>query len=345
MKTSATNRRIRNLLTSLKAGALLPRPEFQRRLVWNNKDKQEFIKTILLEYPFPEIYVASGDVNVETGESTELLVDGQQRITTIDQYFSGAPDFLLGDIRPYSKLSEPEKYKFLEYEVVVRDLGFQSIEEIKNVFTRINSTKYSLSAMEVHNARYDGAFKKFAEDIASDDFFEAHRIFKTNDVRRMGDISYCLTIIITMMTTYFNRDDELQSFLEQYNDEFPQHVDVSSEIKTVFRFIDSLNFDSKSRAWKKAELFTLLVEVHRALFKHKTTLTATEVEQNLTDFYTMVEEYARKGVGPDKAAEYHKATLQASNDRANRIRRGEVIFGILCEGLEFLTQPSAAVKI
>ena len=89
MKTTATNRKIRELLTQLRDSKLQPRPEFQRRLVWSNKDKCAFIETVLLNYPFPEIYVAAGAVDVETGEAKEMLVDGQQRITKLYQYFVG----------------------------------------------------------------------------------------------------------------------------------------------------------------------------------------------------------------------------------------------------------------
>lgn len=337
MKTSATNRRIRNILTALNSNTLIPRPEFQRRLVWTNKDKQEFIKTILFGYPFPEIYVASGDVNTKTGESIELLVDGQQRVTAISQYFNGTSDFLLGDIVAYADLCEEKKYAFLEYEVVVRDLGHQTIEEIKHVFTRINSTKYSLSAMEIHNARFDGALKKFAETIAQKDFFDQHRIFKTNDIRRMGDVVYCLTIIISILTAYFNRDDELETFLEQYNDEFKHQDRINREIEKVLCFIDSIGLDSKSRAWKKAELFTLIVEVHRVLFKNKKQLVSKDVNLILSRFYAMVDEASSSGESERKVVEYHRATLQASNDRSNRIRRGEIILGLLSHGLESLS--------
>src|SRR5690606_33183172 len=92
MKTSATNRRLRTLLTAINAGKLIPRPDFQRRLVWTSADKNAFIRTILESYPFPEIYIAAGDLDNETGEATELLVDGQQRITTLHQYFKNSPE-------------------------------------------------------------------------------------------------------------------------------------------------------------------------------------------------------------------------------------------------------------
>jgi hypothetical protein len=87
-------------------------------------------------------------VNADTGEGVEMLVDGQQRITTLNQYFSGSHDLRLPpDMRPYAKLGRQEKIDFLKYEVVVHDLGKKSIQEIKEAFQRINSTKYYLNAM------------------------------------------------------------------------------------------------------------------------------------------------------------------------------------------------------
>ena len=91
MKTSATNRKIRVLLTAIRDGSLIPQPEFQRRLVWSNRHKRNFLTTVLEGLPFPEIYVAAGQVDPQTGEGKELLVDWQQRITTLHQYFLGSP--------------------------------------------------------------------------------------------------------------------------------------------------------------------------------------------------------------------------------------------------------------
>src|SRR3712207_5743041 len=114
MKTSATNRKIRSLIVSIRDETLIPRPDFQRRLVWTNKDKTRFLDTVLRNFPFPEIYVAAGAVDVDTGQGTELLVDGQQRITTLYQYFTGADTLRLGrDVKPYTELTPEEKARFL----------------------------------------------------------------------------------------------------------------------------------------------------------------------------------------------------------------------------------------
>jgi hypothetical protein len=91
MKTSPTSIKIRQIITQLKERKLVPRPQFQRRLVWASVDKIRFVDTVLRGYPFPEIYVANGPVDVDTGEGQQLLVDGQQRVTTLAAYFQGDP--------------------------------------------------------------------------------------------------------------------------------------------------------------------------------------------------------------------------------------------------------------
>lgn len=324
MKTSATNRKIRVLLTAIREGKLIPRPEFQRRLVWTNKHKQEFIQTVLLKYPFPEIYIAAGEVNPDTGEGIEMLVDGQQRITTLNQYFTGSSDLRLGDLRPYASLNPEEKLDFLEYEVVVRDIGKKTIEEIKEVFRRINSTKYSLNAMETHNARYDGEFKQFIEKLSQHTFFEEHSTFKTNEVRRMGDLNYCAVLTVTLMSTYFNRDSEIEPFMEKYNDEFGEADALMEGITKVLTFIDSFGMTDDSRLWKKTDLFTAIVELYRCMITESRSLDAERIADDLERFYGEVEEYSKSGVGHSDVAIYHKATIQASNDRSSRVARGRV---------------------
>jgi len=325
MRTTATNRRLRLLLTAIRDKTLIPRPEFQRRLVWSNKHKIAFLQTVLLEYPFPEIYVAAGEVNAETGEGTEMLVDGQQRISTLYQYFVGSDELRLGDdLQPYAELTQEKKLQFLEYDVVVRDLGSLSIAKIKEVFQRINSTDYALNAMEVHNARYEGALKKFGEELSANDFFERHRIFSSTDVKRMQDLRLILIIVITMMSTYFNRDDELESYLEKFNDEFEHGEELRTQLYSLFDFIESAEFNPKSRVWKKADLFTLIVELNRAIYREHMELDPKEIGSRLSEFYNEVDRL--QGATEDRdIADYYKASLQATNDRSSRIRRGEII--------------------
>lgn len=326
MRTSAENRRVRQLLSAVNSGDLVPRPDFQRLLVWSNRDKLAFLDTVLSGYPFPEIYVAVGEVDLETARGAELLVDGQQRVTTLHQYFTGSPDLRLdGSISPYSDLDEEQRLTFLNYDVAVRNLGIVTTDEIIEVFRRINATSYALNAMEIHNARYRGPLKQLADEISADEFFARHRSFSAQEMRRKRDVVYALTIIITMMSNYFHRDDEIETFLQQYNDEFPQENEIRRRFSRVRSFIDNANFAPGSRAWKKTDLLVLFVELDRLLHREGAALRPQEVGERVNRFYARVEAELREATGDEHLQAYVRTTLQATNDRASRLNRGRVI--------------------
>lgn len=329
MKTTATNIKLRKLLTGIKNETLIPRPEFQRRLVWSQKHKNAFVRTVIEGFPFPEIYIASGDVDENTGEGKEILVDGQQRITTLFHYFSGTLK-LEKDVPPYQELTD--KTAFLDYDVVMRDLGTMSIEEIKEVFLRINSTNYALNPMEINNARFDGAIKLFADKIASSEFFEKNKVFSSTDIKRMGDTRLTLSIIITLISNHFNRDKELEPFLERYNDDFPYAKNMETEFNKVFEFIDNMEFDLKHRVWKKADLFSLIIELHKLMFKDKLQLDSTEVKRKLNEFYKKIDAFDPEKPGNESnIINYVKASRSGTNDRSFRVERGEILRSIIIE--------------
>lgn len=317
----------------MRDGTLVPRPEFQRRIVWTTEDKVKFVDTLLKGYPFPEIYLANGVVNVETGEGTQLIVDGQQRATTIAQYFDGSL-LLPTSMRPYSALETNEKDEFLNYDVAVRDLGTVSPEEIIEVFRRINATKYSLNDIEINNAIYTGELMRLAEGLTSHQFFEDHRIFTPTDLKRMGDTKFVLQIIITLLSGYFNRDDSFDEFLSAYNDYFERRDEIVKRITKTFLFIDECGFPSKGRFWKKSDFFTAFVEIDRCLLDG-VDLQPSKVLEALQGFYAQVEAEGAESGNP-AVATYYKSALQASNDKGNRVRRGEIISDIL-RGIDPIT--------
>ena len=206
MKFLATNRKLRTLLTAIHHETLVPSWDFPRRLVWSTKHKKSFIETVLQGYPFPEIYVVTGNIDADTGQTIEWLVDGQQRITTLYQYYVDFPDLIATGIRPYSQLRDQEKQAFLEYPVAVRDLGKTGFYKIQEIFKRINSPTYGLNALEIENVRFDGEFKQFGEQIAKDKFFEKHLVFSPSEIRNKQDIRFALTFVVTIMSTFFHKE-------------------------------------------------------------------------------------------------------------------------------------------
>lgn len=330
MKTSATNKRLRTILTDIRDGRLVPNPDFQRRLVWSNKHKLAFLSTVLSGLPFPEIFIASGGVDTETGEGKDLIVDGQQRTTTLYQYFTASPDLKVTGILPYSRLDESAKTAFLEYEVVVRDLGQLNENETRDLFYRINSTAYSLNAMEINNARYDGELKRLCDELSEDDFFFRHNVFSNYDAKRMADVRWVLTLVISMISTYFNRDTEHEQYLAVYNDDFPLTSQIRERLASALAFVESMGLGEKSRAWQKSDLLTLIVEVDR-LMQDGAGVSATLAGQRLRSFYAKVDRLAGgdSSERDDSAHEYFAAARSGTNDRSSRIRRGVVISHVL----------------
>src|SRR6266436_9734605 len=153
IKPSVTNPTIADVYQLIDEQKLILRPDFQRKFVWTREHQEAFIDTILNGLPFPEIYVCEGDVDVQKLRTTRLVIDGQQRLTTIRNYIEGAHEQPIAPT--YQSLTKEQKQDFLSYQIVMRDLGKVDDEMTREIFRRINLTKFKLDDVEIHNAVYD----------------------------------------------------------------------------------------------------------------------------------------------------------------------------------------------
>jgi len=122
IKSSVTNLTIAKLYQNIKARKLILKPDFQRKFVWTHDHQQEFIDTILNGYPFPEIYVCQDDTDIKKPRTAQHVINGQQRLSTINKYIDGEHDRPLTKIPKYEDMNEEQKRSFLSYQVVVRDI-------------------------------------------------------------------------------------------------------------------------------------------------------------------------------------------------------------------------------
>ena len=141
----------------------------------------------------------------------------------------------------------------------------------------------------------------------------------------MGDLRYALSLIITLLSGYFNRDDAFGQLLDKYNDDFTQQSDIDERLQSVFSFIEECGFERKSRAWRKADLFTLIVELDQVINVKRIKVQPRETVETLEGFYDQINTHSI--ATSTVAGIYYKAALQASNDRINRVRRGCIIGG------------------
>lgn len=335
--TGATSRRISDIITDIDEKKLKLRPPFQRRLVWTNVVKDNFLETVLLGLPFPEIFIGAGEVDTSTRKRTNWLVDGQQRVTTLREYVDGSSDLVLKKVKPYAELTEKEKQNFLDYLVAVRDLGTVTKDEIIEIFQRINSTDYALKHIERLNALFTGAYNKFCDELSRGPFFDRHDVFSLTDRRRMRDLDFCVILVTTLLSTYYHRSELNKEYLERYNDKFPKAASIKNRLTAVFDFIERCDFEDDSRAWRKTDLFTLLVELDAALHTRKVAVTPTQLAPRLKQFYKEVNDlYDLTGGDEEKVSsvdtdifKYLKAATKATNDGYARSNRAEVLARVL----------------
>ena len=188
---------ISDLIGKIKRDELILQPEFQREFVWTGIHMEQFIKTILDGYPFPEIYISQKGINLDTLATQNVIVDGQQRLTTILRYIEGTWGFEK-TIPKFKDLSEDDRRDFLNYDVTVRDLKDAMPETIIEIFKRINSTNFTLNTVEINHAIYDGAFISCAKDIL--EIITAGNlkvdIFSESELTRMADLHFILLIFL-----------------------------------------------------------------------------------------------------------------------------------------------------
>lgn len=319
IKPSVTNPTIADVYQLIDEGRLILRPEFQRKFVWTNEHQEAFIDTVLNGLPFPEIYVCEGEVDVQKLRTTRLVIDGQQRLTTIRNYIEGKYEHPLVRTRPYQELSKEEKQEFLSYQIVMRDLGKVDEETTREIFRRINLTKFKLDDVEIHNAIYDGHFIQAAKYVLDNIALEQYGVLRESEFTRMADLHFILLVMATLECGgYFAQDREVEEKISGLNNEYPNKDHMIALLIKTFAIIRDLNLNLDSMWFRKSNFFTLVVEIAR----HVDTVPA-DFKDRLEQLESQV--MANKMNPGSEYYRYYSYMYQATHGRAARVVRGEFV--------------------
>lgn len=348
----ANNQKIIEIYQKLQSGRLNVAPDFQRKLVWRRQHKIEFIETILKNYPFPEVYLAPEKVDTDKLELRELVVDGQQRLTTIQDYIGEQGVFAQATSIPkFSELTNAQKEDFLNYEVSVRYLKNATDQQIKEIFQRINRTDYSLNRMErFHAAWGDSELMCLAKQIIEQEleinldvidfrvpdeqrnwllqFFGVGKddgVFSDSEVSRMMNLQYALVLLVTLIRgEYFHRNTLIEAAVKDYNERVPDAPLLVNRLVQATKLISALDVSKESIWLAKSSLFTLIVELSQF---------------ELTDFDSaklskLMNEAESAKETDAKVQEYYGYTREAVNEKRAREYRGEFARGLIVQCLK-----------
>jgi hypothetical protein len=161
------------------------RPPYQRKSVWSRKKKQSLIDSLFRRYYIPRLVIRK--VRLNEKETRLEVVDGQQRITTVQDFFLGKFP-LPKSLSSVSKELAGKYYSDLDNSVkrfIDKSLKFDvdyiiDIEDPMNVDHQITATELfrllqegeSLNLMEVAHAQLSSLSRNFVVKYSDDQTFD-----------------------------------------------------------------------------------------------------------------------------------------------------------------------------
>ena len=172
MKILNQNMTIRDYCAALDRGDIIINRNYQRSdQVWPQMAKSYLIETVILDYPVPKLFLHQA-TDIRTRQSVKHIVDGQQRTQAIVDFradrltLSGAleTDYLKGAV--FSDLEEEIQQRFLDYGLSIDLFTAAPVDEVIEVFRRMNSYTVPLNPEEKRHAQFQGLFKWFVNSAA-----------------------------------------------------------------------------------------------------------------------------------------------------------------------------------
>ncbi len=317
IKPSVTNPTIADIYERINDNKLELAPDFQRKFVWTHEHQEQFIDTILKGYPFPEIYVCQSDTDLINLRTTQTVIDGQQRLTTIKNYIEGTFKKRLKIVPRFSQLNDNEKENFLQYQIVVRDIGTVENESVREIFGRINLTKFKLENVEIQNAIYDGKFIQTAKELTEEIDITPYGVFHESDFTRMADLHFFLLVMATIeVDGYFKQDSELENQIASFNEEYPNAHITKSKIIKSFLTIKNLSLEKDSIWFRKSNFFTLVVELSQ------TDLIPDDLQEKLIKLEHQIMKNKNK---ENDYGTYYSYMYAGTTSRKARVKRSELV--------------------
>jgi hypothetical protein len=189
-------------------GRLVVNRRYQRKLVWTKDEKSQLIDTMLRKYPLPLILLA--EVEFE-GVTKYEIIDGMQRLNAMFSFIENKLDvrglhFDLATMASAKQLfdegvlsqKDPKLERsictqFANYKLPISTYRLDRVEDIDEIFRRINSNGRRLSNQEIRQAGVIGAFADAVREVSS-------------EIR--GDVSHSTVLPLNSMDTISitNRD-------------------------------------------------------------------------------------------------------------------------------------------
>ena len=155
------------------------KPDYQRRITWDNKKRSKLIESLIINIPIPPIFLYEYDY-----DKYEVM-DGLQRITAIIDFYdnkyrlTGLEEWKELDGKRYKDLPEKIREGIDRRQLQVITLLKESAASIERadrikrlVFERLNTGGVKLLPQEIRNAIYNGIGNEMCQDLSQNILFK-----------------------------------------------------------------------------------------------------------------------------------------------------------------------------
>jgi hypothetical protein len=216
---------VRTLLLELQDKSLAVNPIFQRYSVWNQRKQSKLIESLLLNIPIPVLYFA------EDEDGTRVVVDGQQRLRTIDEFYSGRLRLRGLQVLPslnrmrWTDLTTKHANLFLRRTLRCVVISATSPQSLRfEMFERLNTGGVPLNDQELRNCIFHGALNDLLRGLSANQIWQQALGLEEPD-QRMADMELALR--------YFALRSNLNNYKpplkEALNDYMKTHRNPSEE--------------------------------------------------------------------------------------------------------------------
>lgn len=226
IRTQQVNYDINTLIKQIDDNKIKLNPEYQRKYRWDEGKSSRLIESLILNIPIPFIYL-SNDVDIDSdetaGDGYYSVIDGQQRLTSIKNYFEDK--FALTDLgiilelngRKFSQLPDFLKRRISDRTINCLRIDSTVDETVKfDVFERLNTGSVQLTSQELRNSTYGGPFNKLLQELAKDPTFIGLTHFSQKRISKMDDIEFILRFFALTNGRYRDYTPLMSNFLSNF---------------------------------------------------------------------------------------------------------------------------------
>lgn len=217
-------------------------PDYQREFIWPNKNRVNFIESILLGLPIPMMFVADLD------DGRLEIVDGAQRIQTLEafqnddlvlvnlKYLTTLEGFVYSDL----PVSYQRKFKTKALRMVVLE-DETTAERRQEIFNRINTSAIKARPSEIRRGDFDSPLMKFITECSKDPLF-TELCPVSEQLAKRREREELVLRFFAYSDRYREFRHDVSKFLDRYLEEHSNTFDkdrMQNEFSRMLKFVKS----------------------------------------------------------------------------------------------------------